>query len=71
MSKSIPIVSSPGNYCAFNRRESPPYRITRAEAASGLREMRKRERRGSALIKRNGRGSYTISGLNTLVLTTR
>lgn len=71
MSKTIPIVSSPENYCAFNGRYSPPYRITRVEAASGLRTMRERARRGDGLITRHGGGKYTLSGMNTLILATR
>lgn len=69
--KSIPVVSKPDNYDAFNGRESAPYRIARSEAAAGLRLMRAAVRRGNGRITQHGCGVYTLVGHNTLVLSTR
>lgn len=71
MLKSTPMVSKPDNFCAFNGLASAPYPITRQQAASGLLSMREAVRRGNGRLVRQGSGKYTLSGLDTVLLSTR
>jgi len=71
MKKTIPMVSKPGDFCAFNGCKSSPYAITRAQAATGLISVRDAVRRGNARLKRLGFGRYEMHTFDTLILTTR
>lgn len=71
MSKPIPMVSKPNNFCDFNGWVSSPYTISRAEAAQCLRNSRMLARKGQCRVQRNGEGNYTLTGSNTLILKTR
>lgn len=69
--KSTPMVSKPGDHCAFSDRTSLPYAITRQQAATGLLCVRDLVRNGKAKLIRNGLGNYTLVTFDTLILNTR
>lgn len=71
ITKPIPMVSKPGDYCHFNGRESLPYAITRQQAAAGLLSVRDFVRRGQGKLTRTGVGQYTLVTFDTLLLNTR
>ncbi len=71
MDKFTPLVSKPGDYCAFNGRASMSYAITRQQAATGLQTVRQLARRGNAKVTRSGPGQYTLTSFHTVILTTR
>ena len=69
--KPTPVVSLPDNWSGFNGYEVLPWEISRADAASTLRQVRIQRSCGQANVRVEAVGRYRLSSLNTIILTTR